>query len=157
MFATLEEKFVLIGVAVLLLIGAYGLWQWHERELGAQKCEKADTSAADKQIAAQAAQLKVYETQLGKADALHQTDLSTITALRGNARGHLVCHQTDTSPVPGLPSAPGGQPAASGNTADLREPDFDPAPALADLSAAYERRVETARDALNRWPNAPAL
>lgn len=152
MFATLEERLIVFGLFLLLLIVAVGGYSWHERTVGAAEHDKADLKLANDQLARNATQLAAYQKQLGDADAQKLQDTQTINTLQSRPVPHLLCHSTAGSPVPNLPAASSGVPAASGNATDVREPDFSPVAALTDLSAGYERRVETCRDALNRWP-----
>lgn len=158
MFADLYEKLI-VGALVVLLFVAVGLGlYWHGHTAGEQHCEKQDTTAAEKELAENAVQLAAYREQLGDANDQDQQDKQTIVSLRAAAaRGSgLLCHQAYTSPLPGVPAAAASGPPADGDAPAVRGSDFDPKPALDDLSAGYEGRVEAARYALNKWPGAPA-
>jgi len=150
---SLQTKLILIGIAVLAISGGILYWNLHEQHKGAAKCEQADTKAADTQIAQQAKQLATYKTQLEAADARHAQDLQLIQlAADRTPDTQLMCHETAARPVSRVPAPASSQPPAPGNADEVPGPGFDPRPAVHGLSVAFERRVEPARDALNRWP-----
>lgn len=153
MFAGIEEKLVVFGLVLLLIMGCVFAYTEH---IHAEDNAK-DAAAVSVQLTRNAAQALAYQKQLGDADAQHQTDLKAIADAASKPAPRILCHAASSSPVSSVPAPSSGVPAASGNAGDVRAADYDPLPALTDLSAAYERRVETARDALNRWPGAPPL
>lgn len=148
---SLEVRLILIAVVMAALTIGIVAWDFHERNIGGAKCEQADTKEADKQLAAQAIAIANYQKQLEAADARHADDLRLIN-MAATATPELVCHETVSRPVPKVPAASGGEPPAPRDADPVPERSFDPGPAVHALSIAYERRVETARDALERWP-----
>jgi hypothetical protein len=149
---SLEAKLIALGVLVIAILGGFIAWNLHERGIGAAKCEKADTAALQAQLEAITAERDAYDQLLTTANASLKTAQGKLDSLSAQPAPHLVCHSSDPIPVSRVPVQTDGGLAAPGTANAVHTGDFDPGPELTRLSIAYERRVEEARDALNRWP-----
>ena len=150
---SMTTRLIMIGAAVLAVIGATLAYNEHERELGALSCKMSDMVALAAQNKELLGEINAYKAQLAEADQQHAIDSAALATAAAHPVVHLLCHAAnDSGKLPGVPAEASSRSAASGNTDPVRQRDFDPGESLANLSAGYERRVETARDALNRWP-----
>jgi hypothetical protein len=149
---SLKLRLILVGVLSLLAAGGVLYWNHHERSVGAVACKQSDLDAAKAQLEKQAMQLAAYQEQLSDANEKLKDAQGLLAIAAAQPVSHLVCHKAGASGVPKVPGASSGGPTAGGVPGGLPESDFDPSPALRSLSVGYERRVEQARDALNRWP-----
>jgi hypothetical protein len=148
----LEAKFIAIAVLVIALASGVLYLDYHWQHKGELKCEKADTTALQAQLADAIKKRDAYAAQLKDANANLSSAQTRLAALAAQPVPHLVCHSADPIPVRQVPAQTDGGLATAGPLDSVHERSFDPGPTIRGLSVAYEKRVERARDALNRWP-----
>lgn len=146
MLTQLEERAIWIAICLFLIIGGGLFYTYHERGVGAQKCEMDDAKLA-------AIQQVAFATQAAKDASILENaehDLNAERAQNDHLRAsqpvsHVVCYAPRPQPMStpqGVPQAPttaaGLLPAAGAQA-------FDPGPGLDELHSYADEIVAQCR------------
>jgi len=139
----IAERLIWIAVVLLVIVG----FAWHERSVGATKCELTDTKIASAQKAAQQAQQAVDAERMRNAEDAYQTELEALQHARDtDPVPRLVCKQARPKPVPAAPKVPDAPPPAPGPLPAGDSPGFDPVPGVLALADEADAAIAACRE-----------